>query len=247
MLLPVLLPSPPCLVSRLHILRDTASISEPALANTTPKASTLPPPDAGLKLKHIVLGFGVQNYSCDTVGAKAVSKGALAVLYDVTSLYPGQSADSLSLEQFGALTTNILHGNKNPVNLTETTNRVDAAFPGASATNPFLAPESPVSIAGLKAPLQILGHHFFDTNSVPRFVVTDGSIVASKNATFDAPATSDPGLESTGAVAWLKLTAIAGSQGITNVYRVFTAGGNAHPCKAIGLDTVAYAAHYYLY
>ncbi|PHH86963.1 hypothetical protein CDD83_9480 [Cordyceps sp. RAO-2017] len=46
----------------------------------------LPPPRPGLRLKHIALGFGIQNYTCARPGAEATSTGALAMLYDITHL-----------------------------------------------------------------------------------------------------------------------------------------------------------------
>ncbi|ENH71188.1 hypothetical protein FOC1_g10001431 [Fusarium oxysporum f. sp. cubense race 1] len=50
--------------------------------------SELPAPARDVTLKHIALGFGIQNYSCTDAGATPVATGALAVLYDVTFLYP---------------------------------------------------------------------------------------------------------------------------------------------------------------
>ncbi|RYC78771.1 hypothetical protein BFJ63_vAg18356, partial [Fusarium oxysporum f. sp. narcissi] len=52
--------------------------------------SELPEPSEDVSLKHIALGFGIQNYTCADTAASPTPVGALAVLYDVTHLYPGQ-------------------------------------------------------------------------------------------------------------------------------------------------------------
>lgn len=66
-----------------------------------------------------------------------------------------------------------------------------------------------------------------------------------------APAESNRGLEGTGAVDWLALErkAEAGSVGLSQVFRVETAGGNP-PADCAGISggiSVPYAAAYHFY
>jgi hypothetical protein len=74
----------------------------------------------------------------------------------------------------------------------------------------------------------ILGFHFFSANNTPIFDLnTVGEVLFSKKlADIKAPANASVGLEGTGAVDWLALTAIEGSVGLKEVFRVDTAGGN---------------------
>jgi Protein of unknown function (DUF3455) len=215
-------------------------------------ASELPQPPAGTVLKHIALGHGIQNYSCAGVSSPGAivaptAKGALAVLYDVTPLYPGQGPDSLAtVAQFQTLVTNVLWSTKVPLNMnTSTSGRVMPSALGADLNNPFPDP-APLELPQMR-PIDFLGHHFFDIGSVPRFAVKDGLLVGNKTATVAAPKSSDPGPDETGAVAWLQLASLPGSQAITYVYRVTTAGGIGHNCTAVGLDSVPYAAMYWMF
>ncbi|KAH0547834.1 hypothetical protein FGG08_000091 [Glutinoglossum americanum] len=54
------------------------------MSKATMPSSTLPPPDAGLVLKHVAIGRGTQNYTCadNTNGTKPVAIGAVAELYN---------------------------------------------------------------------------------------------------------------------------------------------------------------------
>ncbi len=69
-------------------------------------------------------------------------------------------------------------------------------------------------------------------------------------ANIPAPAGADPGPQGYGAVDWRALTAVAGSVGLTEVYRVETAGGNP-PANCNGFEgttvLVQYAAMYWFY
>jgi hypothetical protein len=197
-------------------------------------------------LKHIALGHGIQNYSCSTVGAATTAKGALAVLYDATPFYPGQGQDALTIDGFQALSSNVLWTQDLPLNINSSTaGRVQTNALGADSSNPFPAPAD-LSLPNFK-PIKFLGHHFFDNTGVPRFAVSDGLFLGNKTGSVAAPAGSDPGPDSTGAVAWLQLSALAGSTGISFVYRVTTAGGTGHPCAAVGLDSVPYTAMYWMF
>lgn len=172
------------------------------------------------------------------------------MLYDVTSLHPGQGSGSLSQPDFDALTARALWSHEVPLNFNQSTEgRVDPKSPGASLTEPFPADE-PLELYGIK-PMPFLGHHFFDTNGVPTFDLDGGKIhlPAAKLNAVDAPKSANPGPQGTGAVAWLYLgpkdsTAV----GAKYVYRVLTAGGVSHGCsKAAGQDSTSYAATYWFY
>ncbi|KLU91477.1 malate dehydrogenase [Magnaporthiopsis poae ATCC 64411] len=68
---------------------------------TVPGSKTpMPPPSAGLSLKHIALGRGTQNYTCDAGNATAIPQaaGALATLFNASCIgsYFPQLLDQLS-------------------------------------------------------------------------------------------------------------------------------------------------------
>ncbi|KAI9163058.1 hypothetical protein HJFPF1_04656 [Paramyrothecium foliicola] len=222
--------------------------------NGGPKELESPP--AGTKLKAIVLGFGIQNYTCSSeAGAKPVATGALAMLYDVTSLYPGQSSKSLSLESFNALTTTALWNNDVPLNFGPVTDDRIAGSKPASATKPFTK-DAPLKLKGL-SPIPFAGHHFFNAEGKPAFVVkkntgstgkTGITYIAEKKDGIDAPAGADRGPEGTGAVGWLYLGPVAGTTGAQYLYRVLTAGGVSHGCSSgPGADSVSYTTTYWFY
>ncbi|PNY25930.1 Uncharacterized protein TCAP_04126 [Tolypocladium capitatum] len=239
-----------------YLLFTAAAAATPMACAATPvlpKTGTgkdLPAPPAGAILKHIALGFGIQNYTCARVGATPDAAGALAMLYDIASLYPGQGSDSLSLEGFEALPTVALWSHRVPLNLQRSTGgRGDPHYPGASPTKPF-PPDAPLQLSGIK-PLPFLGHHFFNSNNVPTFVLDGGKInlPAAKLNAVDAPSRASRGPEDTGAVNWLYLGPKDGTAvGAKYVYRVLTAGGASHGCsKAAGPDSTSYAATYWFY
>lgn len=210
--------------------------------------SELPTPPTNVTLKYIALGFGIQNYSCSAAGTDAAATGALAMLYDITNLYPGRSSQSLSAEAFSSLTSTAIDGHDVPLNFnSSTTDRVVATSLGADTTNPF-TPDAPLELDGLAA-MPFLGHHFFNSAGSPQFVLGGGSqvLVAKKLDAVAAPSNANAGPDGTGAVAWLFLGDNGGSQGLTYVYRVLTAGGNSHGCNAAGADSTSYTATYWFY
>lgn len=79
---------------------------------------------------------------------------------------------------------------------------------------------------------------------------TSGARIFAKVAEqIKAPMEADRGLEQTGAVNWLALTAKDGSVGLSQVFRVETAGGNP-PVNCAGVEgvvSVPYAAAYHFY
>ena len=211
-------------------------------------AHELADPPAGENLKFIALGFGIQNYTCANIGDKPTATGALAMLYDITSLYPGGRRGSLDQNTWNSLTSKALDTHEVPLNRdSSTAGRLPSAAPGADAKNPF-PQDAPLKLNGLQ-PIPFLGHHFFNSAGTPQFVLDHGKDVlyAQKLDQADAPATADKGPDGTGAVAWLQLNDKGGSVGINLVYRVLTAGGNSHGCTAVGSDSTAYAAEYWFY
>ncbi|KAK2062003.1 malate dehydrogenase [Colletotrichum caudatum] len=204
----------------------------------------LPAPAANLVLKYIALGHGIQNYTCVATNATTVTAtatGALAALYDAHALYPKAGPGSLpSVDDFDALTSKAVRDTPLPL-VSDGVTRF-----GASASAPFPAPAD-LNLPGV-APLKRIGVHYFDSTGVPTFDLGADLFKGAKLAGIKAPASADAGPESTGAVDWLQLGDKGGSRGITDVYRVVTAGGVAHKCTEGGAsDSVPYAAYYWFY
>ncbi|KAM3444179.1 hypothetical protein MY4824_000068 [Beauveria thailandica] len=244
----------------LVLLASLASVlAAPASCPAKVQTPTLPlsgdakelsnPPD-DLKLLHIALGFGIQNYTCGAQGATPVATGALAVLYDARPLHPKQGPRSLSPERFNALPGDVLAHHPVPLNLDNFQDRADPARPGADLAAPFPAPAD-LTVDGIDEPLAYIGHHFFTDQGVPSFLLDNGAIflTSKKDEAVNAPADASPGPDGTGAVAWLKLSATDAAVGPAKlVYRVLTAGGNPHGCdKGAGGDSTSYTATYWFY
>ncbi|KAI0972178.1 hypothetical protein F4678DRAFT_53521 [Xylaria arbuscula] len=214
--------------------------------STTPSASVtydlpstggvtaLPSPDA--VLKHIAVGHGVQNYTCNTAGVAGSSIGALAVLYDITSLYPGSGPYALSSTNWNNFTSTVLRTTSMPI---------DASNP----SSPFPA-EAALNVSGVRKTIPFLGHHYFDISGTPTFSLRDDAelLKSQKITDIPAPSTADKGLTGEGAVDWLYLSDKGGSVGLTKVYRVLTSGGAAAVCGAVGeTQSVPYTAQYWFY
>lgn len=182
------------------------------LANSSfPAPSALPPPTAGLVLKHVALGRGTQNYTCDTTNATAVpvAVGALATLFNascVASSYP----DLLNLLPKVAMQFNLTAAGQE---------KIRTMVPGNMA---------------------ISGEHFFTNPTTPFFDLNQGNIPlgsapCAKNNSSPAPADAPKGQGGEAAVPWLKLLTKVGATGdLQEVYRVETAGGSA-PATCKGL------------
>ncbi|KAI0133959.1 hypothetical protein BJ170DRAFT_180418 [Xylariales sp. AK1849] len=198
-------------------------------------------PAANGTLKHIVVGHGIQNYTCSAEGANATSVGALAVLYDITSIY-----SSLTTEQRTNLPINVLRTTDLPLNLAGSDDTNEYA---ADVANPFKA-DANITIDGISEPLAVLGHHYFDTSLTPTFdLYAAGDLFkGGKLNGVKAPSTADPGLLNTGAVDWIQLGDKGASKGLTETYRVVTAGGNSKACTSAGQTiSVPYASQYWYY
>jgi hypothetical protein len=186
-------------------------------AKMKPGGTELPSPTAALKF--VAVGRGVQNYTCSAAGAVPVAIGAVATLYDFTSLaYTSES------------TLNTV-----PPTIVYT--------PISSASGATL------TVSGVGT-FPMIGHHYFAADGTPTFdLSTVGDILFCKKiATVNAPVSANNGPDGTGAVPWLMLSDKGGSVGLSQVYRVVTAGGKAPAtCPDTNLISIQYAAEYWLF
>ncbi|KAK8004790.1 hypothetical protein PG990_010827 [Apiospora arundinis] len=216
----------------------SASASASAAPATGPK---LPSTGAGTQLpaaegqlQHIVVGHGIQNYTCKAAdSAAASSTGALAVLETAWS----------------ALADEVLHKTELPLNIVGnalTKYAADVLAPFKSAG------DADLTMDGLSSPLKAIGHHYFDAAGVPTFdlFATGEKLVAKKLNDTAAPSGADKGIMDTGAVAWLRLgdNGAGGSKGLSQVYRVYTSGGASIACSEANTTiSVPYTAQYWFY
>ncbi|KAI1488289.1 hypothetical protein F5X96DRAFT_685602 [Biscogniauxia mediterranea] len=213
--------------------------------STTASASPTPLTSPGnATLKHIAVGHGIQNYTCTAAGATASSIGALAVLWEITGLYPGSGSGAMSSADWVAFPPKVLRTTALPLN--------PAGSTSVDASAPFPAPAE-LAVDGLAAPLAFLGHHYFDEQNAPTFDLQPSGAAPAlfkgkKDQGVAAPADADPGLDDTGAVDWLRLSDKGGSQGVSLVYRVLTAGGSPSACTQAGqAESIPYTAMYWFY
>lgn len=198
-------------------------------------------------MKKIAIGHGIQNYSCESsTSSKSTATGAIAVLYDVTSLYPGSGSSGLQQGAWDHLPSTLLWRKPLPLN-----HLAGTRF-GADGAKPFPEPPQDLALDGFPS-IKFLGHHYFEKDGVPMFDVSAAGLKASvvKKSGVPAPKKADKGLLATGAVDWLELgdSALGRSQGLSIVYRVVTAGGVAQPCSVVGagVQSVPYATYYWFY
>ncbi|CZR66878.1 uncharacterized protein PAC_16779 [Phialocephala subalpina] len=185
---------------------------------------TLPPPSAGLTLKHVAIGRGTQNYSCGAnETATPVALGAVATLYNascVASTYP----DLLSMLPKVAL----------QFNLTDIDQVTLLPFNLAISGHHYFA--------NLTTPTFNLDTAAMDLGFAP--CVRNNSVTAPVGASVGQ---DDEGF---GPVPWLKLLTRNGATGgLKEVYRVNVAGGRS-PATCVGMPTtfkVQYAAEYWFY
>lgn len=166
----------------------------------------------------VAVGRGIQNYTCATANSIPVALGASATLFDATKL---------------------AYSNEKLLN----------TIPGLTVYLPL--PESGV-LATTGCYLDILGYHYFDSAGTPTFNLSTLEKIGfvGKAASIDAPALANKGPAGTGAVPWLQLNEKTGytSIGISQVYRVETAGGNPElTCKVPGVMSIPYAAEYWFF
>lgn len=190
--------------------------------------------------------------------------GALAVLYDATALYSAPSYANLSSTVLWnqAIPLNLVNpAAANPVstvNGVTSTNFSESDYQADSA-NPFPNPPLDLALTAQQVSAPFLGHHYFDATSVPTFDLSASTdklfFSGAKTGDVKAPTDADKGVLATGAVDWLELgdNGRGLSVGVSNVYRVVTAGGVAEACSVSGVNptgqvfSVPYVAQYWFY
>ena len=191
-----------------------------SFTNIAVGTASLPSPGSPC-LKAIAIGRGTQNYTCatSTSSSTPVSIGAVATLYDASVVLPFLPPK----EGEGIL--DLL-----PAYLLN--------FPYEAVAN---------------STLPSLGQHYFE-GSTPVFNLEKGKLGllnGAKAGDILAPPSSSlgPDGKGDGAVDWLMLKAVPGSQNLLDAYRVHTAGGKP-PKTCEGQSTnieVQYAAQYWFY
>ena len=192
-------------------------------------SSTLADPSPDLKLRHVGLGLGHQNYTCSSSDANVTPQlgGALATLYDATSVL------GMATQRFGNVRATNLAG------------KASCATDAQDKVGGFLS--------------ELGRHYFtaegvpsFDLYNA------DGQpyVSSQKLDSVDAPSDACSGRDGGKAVGWLQLKDDGTDRnrgGLTMVYRVQTTGGGA---DAAGLCqgkqpgewvTRDYSAYYYFY
>jgi hypothetical protein len=188
--------------------------------------SALPLPSSispAVSLRYLALGIGTQNYTCSATPNSSsgvpVSVGAKATLYDAGAFLQSHPIMIPTLPGM-SLGFEVMTGGQ--------------IFPSLNINQ--------------------LGQHFFNAALQPTFDLTTvgARLVATKVDDISAPAGACPGPDGAGAVDWLELEDAGDGQsfgGLTNVYRVETAGGKAPATCASeqGTFEVQYAAEYWFY
>lgn len=162
----------------------------------------------------------MQNYSCASAGAVPMAVGAIATLYDFTTLAHKDE------NQLHALLPTVV------------------TLPISSASGPTL------KLKDVGGAFPLIGSHFFKADGTPTFdlFAKNNSLFCKKLASVNAPADASVGPAGTGAVPWLTLDDKAASVGLSEVYRVITAGGKAPAsCADANLISVDYAAEYWFF
>ncbi|KAK8110921.1 uncharacterized protein PG998_007378 [Apiospora kogelbergensis] len=186
--------------------------------------SALPPPSAGLYLKHVAVGRGTQNYTCDTSNTSSapVLFGAVATLFNASCIASSSTCPARRL----------------------------AALPGpAGGPGPAENKMGPIDyvLSGHHFFTDVTTPFFtLDTTPDSQY----GTIPCAKLNQTAAPADAPKGQQGESAVAWLKLRSKDGATGdLQEVYRVGTAGGSS-PATCQGMPAsfeVQYSAEYWFY
>lgn len=185
----------------------------------------LAPPSAGLILKHVAVGRGTQNYTCDVSNPTAAptAAGAVATLFNascIAAAYP----DLLNMLPKLALQFNLPSSAE--------LSRLGPSNLVVSGKHFFTTPTTP----------------FFNLDTTGSEL---GQAQCSKIGTTDAPGNAPTGQQGEKAVAWLKLATNPGAftGNLQEVYRVETAGGSP-PATCTGMAAafeVQYSAQYWFY
>ncbi|KAF7554488.1 hypothetical protein G7046_g6814 [Stylonectria norvegica] len=184
--------------------------------------STLPPPSEGLTIRHVAVGRGTQNYTCDTSNPSSppVATGALATLFNascVAALY------SDLLDEIPGVAVHF--------NLSSDLSQLGPSKLPISGHHYFANGTTP----------------FFDLRTQNLDI---GEAPCAKNASVPAPADAPVGQLGEKAVPWLKLTTRDGATGnMKEVYRLSTAGGSP-PASCQGMPAafqVQYSSVYWFW
>ncbi|OBT41713.1 hypothetical protein VE00_07791 [Pseudogymnoascus sp. WSF 3629] len=189
---------------------------------TTGSGTQLPDPSAGLHLKFVTLGRGVQNYTCAGGSGTPTAVGAIADIFEITALaqWKPTSPDFTGLA-------------------------AEAVYLTLPGVQQLLNSRMPAG-----NPATVIGKHYFNSAGVPTFDLSarGRKLLSKLVAKVPAPANANVGPAGTGAVPWLKLDDAGGSVGLKEVYRVYTAGGVAPAsCSGQPAVSVEYAATYWFY
>jgi hypothetical protein len=193
------------------------------------------PSNSNVTLQRIALGVGIQNYSCASTTSTPTSIGAIATLFDVQPW----------LQQCGNLQTSDL------------SRAYLKAYNQQScqASTDLDNNDCQTEINFLNFP--VIGHHWFNSINgagVPFFeIIPTGQISGQKVGDVPAPSGAfNGGKNGHGAVDWLFLTSDSSglTSGLSEVYRIHTAGGNPAPDGCASGEKVLsykYAAEYWFY
>ncbi|USW53921.1 hypothetical protein Slin15195_G072400 [Septoria linicola] len=238
------------LTTALSIPRTLWSLNKAAANPSLPlskisNTNSPPLPTPSQPPKYILLGLGFQNYTCSSASSTYVQSttqaGAIADLYDITSIATSSSGDKYTRSTLKAF---------------ETCLKLTKCIP--SVDNGYCETCHSISSAAftLSATGKHVGTHYFDQISslqLPNFSLPGlgGNFLSAKKISgAKAPSTAYQGANGLGAVDWLYLVdnGSGRSMGLGSVYRVETAGGVA-PGKCGGgeMVQVPYAAEYWFY
>jgi len=212
-------------------ITSVAPFSTPTTVARLPSTGTNTDlPSTNNTVKFVAIGRGIQNYTCSAVGATPVALGAIAVLFDYTSI---ANSNESELNTFPSIAANV-------------------------PFDPFTP--TPTSLAGLPAATVLGHHFFaadttptFNLTGAPATNGGNMILFGAKTASVNAPVGAPLGPDGTGAVAWLQLeakttVATEASVDIKEAYRVETAGGNPETlCSSVGVQTIPYAAEYWFF
>ena len=193
------------------------------------------PANTNVTLQFVGLGVGIQNYSCSSTSAVPKSIGAIATLFDATGY----------LQDCGNPKTSKLS--------TRYLKAYNRQHCQASQNLDDDSCQEEINILDLP----LLGHHYFGSVNgagVPFFDIYSGDFLSAQK-TGDIPAPPDAfdgGANGHGAIDWLFLPSDGSSRtsGLSEVYRINTAGGNADPAGCSSGDAVIsykYSAEYWFY
>lgn len=194
------------------------------------------PANTNATLQYVGLGIGIQNYTCASTTATPKNIGAIATLFDVTSYLQDCANPKSSKLPARYLKKYLQQPCQASQNVDDQSCQEGANFLG----------------------LPGLGHHYFGSVNgagVPFFDITYEGTFLSGQKTGDVPAPAgafDGGKNGHGAVDWLFLPSDGSDRtvGLSEVYRINTAGGNADPAGCSSGDAVLsykYAAEYWFY